>query len=65
MQPEEKPISAHFVVLVCIFAPYFQVLQEQLHTIASFPPCGAPACLVLVMPYAPFMGYGEWSLLLA
>ncbi|XP_010075143.1 PREDICTED: ubiquitin carboxyl-terminal hydrolase 46, partial [Pterocles gutturalis] len=38
------------------------VLQEQLHAVASFPPCGAPACLVLVMPHIPFICPGEWSL---
>ncbi|KAJ7410476.1 Ubiquitin carboxyl-terminal hydrolase 46 [Willisornis vidua] len=38
------------------------VLQEQLHTFGSFPPCGAPACLVLVMPHIPFICPGEWSL---
>ncbi|RMC14107.1 hypothetical protein DUI87_09196 [Hirundo rustica rustica] len=36
------------------------VLQEQLHTVASFPPCGAPACLVLLMPHIPFICPGEW-----
>ncbi|KAF4790459.1 Ubiquitin carboxyl-terminal hydrolase 46 [Turdus rufiventris] len=38
------------------------VLHEQLHTVVSFPPCGAPACLVLLMPHISFICPGEWSL---
>lgn len=59
---EENPDFVHFGFLVCIFHPYFQVLHEQLHTVVSFPPCGDPACLVLLMPHISFICPGEWSL---